>query len=100
MKLKATPAATMAATLVKHYPVTIRWSDQDDCFIGTVHALAGDVCHGENPAAVFDAASAIALDIVASRLRRNMALPQPPMDLRETPAQPGVKPSRTRLVKS
>lgn len=88
---------TRGATLSKHYPVTIRWSDEDGCFIGTVHGLAGDVCHGDDPAGVFQEASAIALDIVRSRLRRDKALPQPPLDLREPTADPDARAIRTRL---
>lgn len=97
MKARTTPASTRAANLVKRYPVTIRWSDEDGCFIGTVHALAGDVCHGEDPAAVFQTASAIALDIVKSRLRREKALPQSPVDLREAEPDPQAKTIRTHL---
>jgi len=97
MKPKTTPAATLAAILVKRYPVTVRWSDEDACFIGTVHALAGDVCHGDDPATVFQEASGIALDIVGSRLRRDKPLPPPPVDLRDAEPDPDAKAIRTRL---
>jgi len=97
MKARTIPAVGHAATLVKRYPVTIRWSDEDACFIGTVHALAGDVCHGDDPAAVFQEAGTIALDIVKSRLQRDKALPQPPIDLREAESDPDAKAIRTRL---
>jgi DNA-binding transcriptional regulator YiaG len=40
----------MNATII--YPKTIRWSEIDQCFIGSIPDLCGDCCHGRTEGAV------------------------------------------------
>jgi len=63
--------------LASLYPVTVRWSGEDHCFIGTVHRLAGDCCHGDDPRAVFREACEIADELVGISLRDGLDLPAP-----------------------
>ena len=72
--MNRTQAIRQTASL---YPVTVRWSVEDDCFIGTVHRLAGDRCHGDDPRAVFREACEIAEELVGIALRDGLELPAP-----------------------
>lgn len=74
-----------ALGLAAAYPVTVRWSDEDQVFIGTVHELVGDCCHGDEPVKVFEEAREIAVECVEAALRDGDALP-------ETHANPEIDP--------
>lgn len=63
--------------LASFYPVTVRWSEEDQSFIGTVHGLIGDCCHGDDPLQVFKEASEIAHQCVEVAAKNGFTLPQP-----------------------
>jgi len=78
MSAKAKGRSTSAEevrALARRYPVTVRWSEEDEAYIGTIHGLAGDVCHGDDPASVFHEAHELALETIGDALREGIRLP-------------------------
>ena len=59
------------------YAKSVRWSEEDQSFVGTVHALAGDCCHGDDPVKVYRECESIAQDCVEAAIRLNRELPKP-----------------------
>jgi hypothetical protein len=45
-------SAEEATRLARNYPLSVRWSDEDRVFVGSVPGLVGDCCHGDTPEAV------------------------------------------------
>lgn len=74
--------------LASMYPKTVRWSDEDHAFIGTIHGLVGDCCHGDDPVEVYRECEAIARDCVKTSLLINKVLPKPPSQLKPTRSLP------------
>jgi DNA-binding transcriptional regulator YiaG len=62
--------------LASLYVKSVRWSEEDDCFVGTVHGLVGDCSHGKDPAKVFAECEKIALECVEAAMAQNRQLPK------------------------
>jgi predicted RNase H-like HicB family nuclease len=45
MKAPVLPAA--------RYPLHVRWSDEDEAYLGSIPGLIGDCCHADTPEVVF-----------------------------------------------
>ena len=58
------------------YPKTVRWSEEDAAFVGTVHGLVGDCCHGDNPVAVYRECEEIARECIEAAVKSGGALPK------------------------
>jgi len=59
------------------YLKTVRWSDEDECYVGTLHDLAGDCCHGADPVDVYAQLESLALECVELLHREGKPLPEP-----------------------
>ena len=59
------------------FPLHVRWSDEDEAFLGSVPGLLGDCCHGETPEAVLAQLKAIVEDVVDHMLAEGKELPSP-----------------------
>lgn len=69
------------AELSRKYPRTVRWSDKDDCFLGTCPSLFFGGNHGLDESAVYIELVAIIEDVVEGNLKRGEPLPLvPPLD--------------------
>lgn len=75
MKQKATKAS--AKKLAAQYAKSVRWSEEDGVYVGTVHDLIGDCCHGSTPSKVFAECQEIALECVEAALESGDKLPRP-----------------------
>lgn len=64
--------------LASMYPKTVRWSDADEAFVGTVHGLVGDCCHGDDPYDVYRQCEEIARECVEAAFSIKKELPPPP----------------------
>jgi putative transcriptional regulator len=76
--MKITPKE--AARLARNYPLSVRWSDEDMVFVGSVPGLVGDCCHGDTPEAVIPQLRDIAEDLVGFLTAQGQLLPAPPSD--------------------
>ncbi len=70
--------------LAARYAKTVRWSEEDNSFIGTIHGLVGDCCHGDDPVEVYRECEEIAIECVDAASQISKKLP--------TPVSPGVSP--------
>jgi putative transcriptional regulator len=68
------------ANCARNYPLNVRWSEEDQAFIGSVVGLVGDCCHGDTPAEVISHLQDIAEDLVAYLLKEGQTLPLAPSD--------------------
>ena len=66
-----------AARLARNYPLNVRWSDEDQAFIGSIPGLVGECCHGDTPENVVTQLRDIAEDIVAHLYAKGEPLPSP-----------------------
>ena len=60
------------------YPKSVRWSDEDGVFIGSIEGLCGDCDHGSDPVAVFRTLKRLAEETVAQWDAASLDLPDPP----------------------
>ncbi len=67
-----------AARLARKYPLSVRWSDEDQVFIGSIPGLAGECCHGNTPEAVISQLKDIAEDLVSYLSGKGESLPALP----------------------
>jgi predicted RNase H-like HicB family nuclease len=67
-----------ASALARRYPVSVRWSDEDQAFVGCVVGLVGECCHGETAEGVVAQLGKIAEDLVTYLVERGETLPLPP----------------------
>jgi predicted RNase H-like HicB family nuclease len=75
-----------AARIARNYPLNVRWSDEDQAFIGSIHGLVGDCCHGDTPEQVVSQLRDIAEDIVAHLHAKGEPLPPVPVSIATAPA--------------
>ncbi len=64
-------------TLARRYPRFIRWSDEDNCYIGSLPDLDGDCTHGDTPDEVARNLDECAEIYVADCLDDGTPLPEP-----------------------
>ncbi len=72
-------SAKQAARLARNYPLSVRWSDEDQAFVGSIPGLTGDCCHGDTPEEVIPQLKDIAEDLVIHLVRKGELLPEPPI---------------------
>jgi putative transcriptional regulator len=82
--------------LASMYPKTVRWSDADEAFIGTVHGLVGDCCHGDDPHEVFRQCEEIAKECVEAAIFIKKELPKPPENIKPIRSLPVPDPAVIR----
>jgi DNA-binding transcriptional regulator YiaG len=82
--------------LASMYPKTVRWSDADEAFVGTVHGLVGDCCHGNDPCEVYQQCEEIARECVEAAFFIKKKLPKPPVKLKPIPSLPVPDPAVIR----
>ena len=59
------------------YAKIVQWSDEDQCFVGSVPDLFYGGCHGDDPRQVFDELCQIVDDVIAQMEQDGDPLPQP-----------------------
>jgi predicted RNase H-like HicB family nuclease len=69
------------------YPKSVRWSDEDGVFIGSIEGLCGDCDHGNDPVVVFRTLKRLAEETIAQWDAAGLTLPDPPSP---TPKQDGA----------
>ena len=82
--------------LASMYPKTVRWSDADGSFVGTVHGLVGDCCHGDDPHEVYRQCEEIARECVEAAFSIKKELPKPPDHLKPIRSLPAPDPAVIR----
>ena len=66
--------------LARNYSLSVRWSDEDQVFVGSVPGLIGECCHGDTPEEVIPQLKNIAEDLVDYLSRKGELLPSPAND--------------------
>jgi DNA-binding transcriptional regulator YiaG len=70
-------SAKEATRLARNYPLSVRWSDEDQVFVGSIPGLMGDCCHGDTPQEVIPQLQDIAEDLVTYLTGKGQLLPEP-----------------------
>jgi len=70
-------SAKEATRLARNYPLSVRWSDEDKVFVGSIPGLTGDCCHGDTPEEVIPQLQDIAEDLVTFLIQKGQLLPAP-----------------------
>lgn len=65
-------------TTAARYPFHVRWSDEDDAYLGSIPGLIGECCHGETPEEVVGQLRDIANDLVTHLAGKGTNLPAVP----------------------
>ena len=73
-------SAKEANRLARNYPLSVRWSDEDRVFVGSIPGLVGECCHGEAPEEVIPQLKDIAEDLVTFLTENGQLLPAPPVN--------------------
>ena len=73
-------SAKEATRLARNYPLSVRWSDEDQVFVGSIPGLMGDCCHGDTPEEVIPQLKDIAEDLVTRLTGEDELLPAPPIN--------------------
>lgn len=73
--MKITPEIRRRAAV---YPKSVRWSDEDGVFIGSIEGLCGDCDHGNDPVVVFRTLKRLAEETIAQWDAAGLTLPDPP----------------------
>lgn len=68
-----------ATRLARNYPLSVRWSDEDQVFIGSIPGLVVECCHGDTPEEVIPQLKDIAEDLVSYLTGKGQLLPEPPI---------------------
>ena len=71
-------SAQEATRLARNYALSVRWSDEDQVFVGSIPGLMGDCCHGDTPEEVIPQLQDIAEDLVTFFIQKGQLLPTPP----------------------
>ncbi len=66
---------TEAARVARKYPLHVRWSDEDEAFVGSVDGLIDNCCHGSTPEKVIRQLRDIAEDVVTYLMDSGKVLP-------------------------
>lgn len=66
--------------IVRSYPISVRWSDEDQAFVGSIPGLVGECCHGDTPEEVIPQLKNIAEDLVSYLSDKGESLPEPPLN--------------------
>jgi putative transcriptional regulator len=72
-------SAKEATRLARNYPLSVRWSDEDQVFVGSIPGLIGECCHGDTPEEVIPQLKDIAEDLVTYLTGKGELLPTTPI---------------------
>jgi DNA-binding transcriptional regulator YiaG len=72
-------SAKEATRLARNYPLSVRWSDEDQVFVGSIPGLVGECCHGDTPEEVTPQLKDIAEDLVTYLSSKDELLPAAPI---------------------
>lgn len=72
-------SAKETTRLARNYPLSVRWSDEDQVFVGSIPGLVGDCCHGDTPEEVIPQLRDIAEDLISFLTGKGQLLPAPPI---------------------
>ena len=72
-------SAKEATRLARNYPLSVRWSDEDQVFVGSIPGLVGECCHGATPEEVIPQLKNIGEDLVSYLTGKDELLPAPPI---------------------
>ena len=67
------------------YPLHVRWSDEDQAYLGSAPGLIGDCCHSSTPEGVLSQLKDITADLIGHLRSKGAVLPAPPVS---TPPDP------------
>jgi len=67
------------------YPLHVRWSDEDQAYLGSVPGLIGECCHAATPEGVLSQLKDIAADLIEHLRAQGAILPEPPADIPRDP---------------
>lgn len=67
------------------YPFHVRWSTEDQAYLGSVPGLIGECCHAATPERVLSQLKEIAADLVAHLQSQGAPLPEPCPDIPHDP---------------
>lgn len=67
--------------VAKRYVISVRWREEDEVYVASIHGLANDVCQGADASRVFEEARALSLELVEIAWRDSIPL-HPPQVLR------------------
>jgi DNA-binding transcriptional regulator YiaG len=70
-------AVQEATRLARNYPLSVRWSEEDQAFVGSIPGLVGECCHGDTPEEVIPQLRDIAEDLVTFLIQKGELLPEP-----------------------
>ncbi len=73
-------SAKEAIRLARNYPLSVRWSDEDQVFVGSIPGLVGECCHGDTPEEVIPQLKDIGEDLVTYLTGKDELLPAPPIN--------------------
>lgn len=73
--MKITPEIRRRAAA---YPKSVRWSEDDGAFVGSIEGLCGDCDHGNDPVLVFRNLKRLAEETIAQWNSAGLTLPDPP----------------------
>lgn len=71
-------SAKEVTRLARNYPLNVRWSDEDQVFVGSIPGLVGECCHGKTPEEVIPQLKDVAEDLVTYLTGKDELLPAPP----------------------
>ena len=72
--------AKEVSRLARNYPLSVRWSDEDQVFISSIPRLGGECCLRDTPEEVIPKFKAIAEDLVSYLTEKSQLLPEPPIN--------------------
>ena len=72
------------------YPLQVRWSEEDEAFVGSAPGLLGDCCHGDTEEAVLAQLKEIAEDVVDHLIQQGKELPLGPATADPAEPEPAV----------
>jgi len=72
-------SAREVTRLARNYPLSVRWSDEDRVFVGSIPGLIGECCHGDSPEEAIPQLKDIAAGLVAYLTGKGELLPEPPI---------------------
>lgn len=70
---------------VPRYPYHVRWSTEDQAYLGSVPGLIGECCHAATPEGVLSQLKEIAEDLLECLRSQGSPLPEPPSDIPRDP---------------
>jgi DNA-binding transcriptional regulator YiaG len=78
-------ASRSPARPASRYPLHVRWSDEDQAYLGSVPGLIGECCHAATPEGVLSQLKDIAEDLVEHLQAQGATLPEPFPDISHDP---------------